>query len=152
MSDVNGTSTTGATSEVDLTTQTINPSSGDAQPEEEEDDDEPFVYPGSTEEFTETTQTLEPSQPVIQPPAPVERDPAQLEEIYAAAIAGDLHLLQTLFQQAVSSETGSTEAFALANDSTTRTGLTPLHGAASRGHADIVQWRRFSFFLDFHVC
>ncbi|CAG8779036.1 1883_t:CDS:2, partial [Acaulospora colombiana] len=40
-----------------------------------------------------------------------------------------------------SSETGNTEAFALANDATTRTGLTPLHGAASRGHIEIVQWR-----------
>jgi hypothetical protein len=136
LSDANGTSTTGNTSQVDLTVQT----SAQEHPDEDEEEDEPFVYPGSTDDVTETVESEEPPQASASLTL-VERDPAQLEEIYAAAVSGDLHLLQTLFQTAVSSETGNTEAFALANDATTRTGLTPLHGAASRGHAEIVQWR-----------
>lgn len=118
------------------------------QPEEDEED-EPFIYPGSTDNVAEVVEEEEPPQvsapPPPPPPALVERDPAQLEQIYAAAASGDLHLLQTVFQTAVSSDSGNTEAFALANDATTRTGLTPLHGAASRGHLEVVQWRRFIF-------
>ncbi|KAH7105458.1 hypothetical protein BKA62DRAFT_612996 [Auriculariales sp. MPI-PUGE-AT-0066] len=35
------------------------------------------------------------------------------------------------------------EAFALANDTGPRTGLTALHGAASRGHLSVVRWRKY---------
>ena len=116
---------------------------------EEEDDEEPFVYPGASEAsiHSETQSQEVPEVPAALPPPepPAERDPALLEEIYSAAAAGDLHILQTLFQTAVSSGSGGTEAFALANDATTRTGLTPLHGAASRGHLDVVQWCELHF-------
>lgn len=67
--------------------------------------------------------------------------PAQLEALYAAASSGDLVLLKKLFWTAV--ERGELEAFALANDASSRTGFTPLHVAASRGFLDITQWRRF---------
>ena len=65
--------------------------------------------------------------------------PAQLEAIYAAASSGDLGQLQRLF--GIAWEESSVNAFALANDATSRTGLTPLHAASSRGHLDVAQWR-----------
>jgi hypothetical protein len=147
LSDIQATPTNSNTSQTDLSSHVKpNDEAAKAPVADEDDEDEEFIYPGSREE----TQP-EPPQETVPPaastsatneqPRPVERDPAQLEEIYAAAVSGDLHILQTLFQSAVSSETGNTEAFALANDATTRTGLTPLHGAASRGHVEIVQWR-----------
>lgn len=114
---------------------------------EEDDDDEPFVYPGSTDARETTEVHAEPEQPAPVPVKPIERDPAKLEEIYAAAVSGNLHLLQTLFQSAVEADSGPIEPFALANDATSRTGLTPLHGAASRGHLEVVQWRTSSLSL-----
>jgi hypothetical protein len=110
---------------------------GDEVEEAEEDDgDEPFVYPGATEE----SSPVEDTQPIVTQPSLVEHDPVQLEQIYSAAVSGDLPLLQDLFQSAIS---GNTEAFALANDASSRTGLTPLHGAASRGHLEVVKWREY---------
>lgn len=67
--------------------------------------------------------------------------PAQLESLHAAATSGDLKLLQNLFKNAARNE--DVEEFALANDASTRTGLTALHAAASRGHLDVVQWRMY---------
>ncbi|CAL1701431.1 unnamed protein product [Somion occarium] len=64
--------------------------------------------------------------------------PAQLEALQSAAAAGDLKLLQSLFRNTL--QPGDVEPFALANDASTRTGLTALHAAASRGHLDIVKW------------
>ncbi|KAH7887859.1 hypothetical protein F5I97DRAFT_1806415, partial [Phlebopus sp. FC_14] len=64
--------------------------------------------------------------------------PAQLEALSAAASAGDLALLKKLFATALQS--GNIEAFALANDASSRTGLTALHAAASRGYLHIVKW------------
>ena len=124
------------------------PQSRDSAHEEQEDsDDEPFVYPGSPEPHTgdvphPVASAEEP--PVIPAQGPVRRpvaSPEQLEEIYSAAATGDLFLLQTLFQSALAS--GDLEAFALANSATSRTGLTPLHAASSRGHVEIVQWCTF---------
>jgi len=109
----------------------------------EEDEDEPFVYPGATEEPPPVEETQIPAETPVAPPSLVQRDPSQLEEIYAAAVSGDLPSLQELFQSAVASGTGNTEAFVLANDASPRTGLTPLHGAASRGHLEVVQWREY---------
>jgi ankyrin repeat protein len=65
--------------------------------------------------------------------------PAQLEALHASAFSGDLKLLQNLFRHAATNE--DVEEFALANDASTRTGLTALHAAASRGHIDVVTWR-----------
>lgn len=102
------------------------------------------MYPGSTDTQDSPENDVE-IERIEQPPVAAakvaERDPAKLEEIYTAAVSGNLHLLQTLFQSAVSSDSNPMEPFTLANDATTRTGLTPLHGAASRGHLDVVQWR-----------
>jgi ankyrin repeat protein len=111
----------------------------EAEQAEEEDEDEPFVYPGATEE----SPPVEETQPPVTQPSIVEHDPAQLEEIYSAAVSGDLPLLQDLFQSTISSNSGNTEAFVLANDASSRTGLTPLHGAASRGHLEVVKWREY---------
>lgn len=67
--------------------------------------------------------------------------PAQLESLHAAATSGDLKLLKNLFKNAAKNE--DVEEFALANDASTRTGLTALHAAASRGHLEVVQWREY---------
>ncbi|KAG6336356.1 hypothetical protein ID866_2751 [Astraeus odoratus] len=64
--------------------------------------------------------------------------PAQLEALCAAASSGDLTLLKKLFSTAL--QGGEVEPFALANDASSRTGFTPLHSAASRGHLDVVRW------------
>ncbi|KIJ20142.1 hypothetical protein PAXINDRAFT_160774 [Paxillus involutus ATCC 200175] len=64
--------------------------------------------------------------------------PAQFEALSAAASSGDLPLLKRLFATAL--QGGDLESFALANDASSRTGLTALHAAASRGYLDIVQW------------
>ncbi|KAG8804699.1 hypothetical protein FRC16_003589 [Serendipita sp. 398] len=146
LSDAQGTPTTTNASSDNIVSQ-LNPHETERREQQqiahdEDDDDAPFVYPGAAVETEQTPQQHHegPSTTSVEPSQPEERDPAVLEEIYAAASAGNLHLLQTLFQAAVSSESGSTEAFVLANDATARTGLTPLHGAASRGHVEIVQW------------
>lgn len=73
------------------------------------------------------------------PRAPSRPSPAQLEALSAAASQGDLALLKKLFITALQS--GKLEAFALANDASSRTGFTALHAAASRGYLDIVEWR-----------
>ncbi|KAG8829514.1 hypothetical protein FRC17_006486, partial [Serendipita sp. 399] len=146
LSDAQGTPTTTNASSDNIATLT-NPRETEQlehvqSAHDEEDDDEPFVYPGATDETQQPSHAQHEEAIIVpvEPPPPVERDPVVLEEIYAAATGGNLHLLQTLFQAAVSSESGSTEAFVLANDATSRTGLTPLHGAASRGHVEVVQW------------
>lgn len=76
--------------------------------------------------------------PVTEPSVPLP-SPAQLEAIYAAASSGDLTQLRRLFR--TTEEEHHVGAFSLANDATSRTGLTPLHAASSRGHLDIAQWR-----------
>ncbi|KAJ7667874.1 ankyrin repeat-containing domain protein, partial [Mycena polygramma] len=110
------------------------PSPQDSPHLDQDDDDDEFVYPGSSEfvyPASDTNQT--PSAPPVQHPSP-----AQLESIYAAASSGDLPLLQRLFRSAV--ESGNVEPFSLSNDASPRTGFTALHAAASRGYLDIVIW------------
>ena len=125
--------------------------------EVEEDDEEPFTYPGSNSSEPPSPKfQYEPSSPISSPviqdlPPVVETSvppsvsisshptPAHLEAIATAASTGDLERLQTLFQSIVA-ETGA-QAFALANDAAQRTGQTALHVAASRGHLQTVQWR-----------
>ncbi|TFK55807.1 hypothetical protein OE88DRAFT_1622234 [Heliocybe sulcata] len=115
----------------------------------EESDDEEFVYPGASSDGQDTQQAastseaasstvVEPGyQPMVQPAAQ-QASPAQLEALYAASSSGDLRLLQNLLRNARQSE--NVEAFALVNDASSRTGLTALHAAASRGYLDIVKW------------
>jgi hypothetical protein len=75
--------------------------------------------------------------------------PAQLEALHAAASSGDLERLQNVFRHAARNE--DVEEFALANDASTRTGLTALHAAASRGHLSVVTWRMLEllYFVNF---
>ncbi|KAF7301382.1 Ankyrin unc44 [Mycena indigotica] len=109
-------------------------------PPTDEDDQEEFVYPTddneNQEEFVypaeDHTHTL-PAAPPTQHPSP-----AQLESLYAAASSGDLVLLKRLFRNAL--DGGNVESFSLSNDASTRTGLTALHAASSRGYLDIVTW------------
>jgi hypothetical protein len=92
-----------------------------------------FLYPGASEEPEHPAENQIPA--VVSQPHP---SPAQLEALFAAASAGDLLLVQRLFRSALT--TSDVGAFALANDASSRTGLTALHAAASRGYVDIVQW------------
>ncbi|KAJ3920784.1 hypothetical protein F5877DRAFT_37357 [Lentinula edodes] len=121
----------------------------------EEEEEEEFVYPGLNGEDTTPLSPQEPrsdplsesppdlvlqAQPQEQAPQPLRTHPtpAQLESSYAASSSGDLSLLQKIFVTA--HETGGISAFSLANDASTRTGLTALHAAASRGYEDVVRW------------
>ena len=146
LSDTHATPSTANTSENDLLHPIMSQGhhqlaqhGDEVEQAEEDDEDEPFVYPGATEE----SSPVEDTQPSVIQPSLIEHDPVQLEQIYSAAVSGDLPLLQDLFQSAVSSSSGNTEAFTLANDASSRTGLTPLHGAASRGHLEVVKWREY---------
>jgi hypothetical protein len=115
-------------------------SDGSLDGSEEESDDEEFLYPGASDPNVKETPSL-----IVQATVPVPKahsSPAQLEALYAAASSGDLPLLKRLFQNAL--ETGDVESFALANDASSRIGFTALHAAASRGHIDIVKWRKSS--------
>lgn len=104
-----------------------------AEPLDEDDnlDEEEFIYPGASADEPEVEHVEPPRQP--QPPSP-----AQLESLYAAASSGDLPLLKRLFRNALDS--GDVEPFGLANDASSRTGFTALHAAASRGYLEIVMW------------
>ncbi len=140
---------------------------------DEDSEEEEFVYPGASDVSAESPvqpdalvhqlpeQLSEPDIDEVLPATPGEDSdetgviipvpqtvltkshpsPAQLESLQAAASSGDLTLLKNLFRTAL--QTGEIEPFALANDASTRTGLTALHAAASRGYLDIVRWRKF---------
>ncbi|KAF7332129.1 Ankyrin unc44 [Mycena kentingensis (nom. inval.)] len=108
------------------------PSPATQQPDS--DDDEQFVYPTGADDHIDASPPP-PPQHTLSP------SPAQLEALYAAASSGDLQQLQRLFRNALSpADGGNVEAFSLSNDASTRTGLTALHAAASRGYLDIVTW------------
>jgi len=126
------------------------------------DDDEEFLYPGASvypeSEHVEVPQRCHPAQlesscpgasMIYSEPEPEHAEvprqrnppsPAQLESLCAAASSGDLPLLKRLFRNAL--ETGDVEPFRLANDTSSRTGFTALHVAASRGYLDMVMWRK----------
>jgi hypothetical protein len=137
--------------------------------EEPESDEEEFVYPSaraptpphdtleahenhgenSAAEHVEPSTTISEevgaevaSSPIVEaaPPQPTPT-PAQLEASFAASSSGDLNQLKSVFRNA--RETSSVEPFALANDASSRTGLTTLHVAASRGYLHIVTWCQY---------
>jgi hypothetical protein len=86
-----------------------------------------------------------PDEPPLSAISQTQPTPAQLEALYAAASSGNIDRLKVLFAEA--REDSGIEAFALANDASSRTGLTVLHAAASRGFRNIVKWRAFGIFL-----
>jgi ankyrin repeat protein len=111
--------------------EAISDSNSDGGDEDSEEDE--FVYPGVASAAQAETAMPSHATPLQRHPSP-----AQLESLYAAASSGDLSLLKTLFRHAL--QTGDVEAFALANDASSRTGLTALHAAANRGFLDVVKW------------
>ncbi|TFY82597.1 hypothetical protein EWM64_g1407 [Hericium alpestre] len=117
----------------------------DTAGDDEDDEEDAFVYPVEEEEFVypaDLPVSELPSAPPAAPPSPLPPPPhatsAQLEALYAAAASGDLALLQNTFRNA--SEVSGVDAFSMANDASSRTGLTALHAAASRGYLEIVKW------------
>jgi hypothetical protein len=99
--------------------------------------------PSSNEALHETSPPRPPRDPdPSPPPAQPQASPAQLEALYAAASSGDLLLLQRTIQNAL--QTGNVEPFSLVNGASSRTGLTALHAAASRGYIDVVKWCKTS--------
>jgi hypothetical protein len=118
-----------------------------ATPQEVDADEEEFVYPAAGTpaspvegSLSDSTRLGEHPIPALSVSTPVQSHPtpAQLEALYAAASSGDLQLFRNLFRNTL--ENGNLEPFTLANDATSRTGLNPLHAAASRGYLDIVKW------------
>ena len=74
----------------------------------------------------------------ISSPRQVHLSPAQMDSLYDAAFSGDLPRLKALFEDA---QSAGVEPFKLANDtSSSPTGFTLLHVAASRGHYDMTVW------------
>ncbi|BGP44970.1 hypothetical protein JCM10450v2_000785 [Rhodotorula kratochvilovae] len=71
-------------------------------------------------------------------------DPTVLRNLIATACAnGDLERLQSLMAPRVAVDEGEPEPpspFTLANQTSSHTGLAPLHYAAQKGHADVVKW------------
>jgi hypothetical protein len=77
----------------------------------------------------------------ISSPRQVHPSPALLESLYDAASSGDLPLLKDLFSDA---QSAGIEPFILANDaSSSPTGFTLLHVAASRGYCDMSVWCKY---------
>ncbi|KAH9973097.1 hypothetical protein BGW80DRAFT_284870 [Lactifluus volemus] len=101
----------------------------------------PTEFSALTESSSSTLYEGSPPPPQdssLAPPPQTHASPAQLEALYAAASSGDLTLLQRIIHNAL--QTGNVEPFSLVNDASSRTGLTGLHAAASRGYLDIVKW------------
>jgi hypothetical protein len=106
-------------------------------------------YPSSNEALHETSPSRPDPNPNPSLPAQRHASPAQLEALYAAASSGDLPLLQRIINNAL--QTGNVESFSLVNGASSRTGLTALHAAASRGYIDIVKWCKASLSLGSRV-
>jgi hypothetical protein len=109
-----------------------------------EDENEHFLYePSSDAANNKSNANSEPKLAVPLPPtapAPVALSRVEHEKIYGAATSGDLRLLQQLIQTAVADERAT--VFSLVNEPSPRGGLTLLHSTASRGHLEVVQWRK----------
>ena len=109
-----------------------------------DDEDDEFAYPGSPEHH-QVKLALSPQAKLElpEPFKPVHPSPAQLEQVYAAGLSGNLDLVQRLIHNATSS--GEFEPFALVNDASPRTGLTVVHACASRGHLETLKWCKSCF-------
>ncbi|GAA5821257.1 hypothetical protein JCM3770_007386 [Rhodotorula araucariae] len=115
----------------------------------------PFAHIESPEPIVKTAASS-PTSPPAGPPRPVQPsrspstvsssrgyDPAVLRNLIAAACAnGDLERLQSLMTPriAVEGEPEPPSPFTLANQTSSQTGLAPLHYAAQRGHTEVVKW------------
>ncbi|KAL7282503.1 hypothetical protein ACG7TL_003974 [Trametes sanguinea] len=139
----------------EVASSSVSPASN-SPPMYDDSDDEEFVYPGTDAPATSGAEAVPEQSPPragtptpeplvkqtqhVQSPAPSKSHPsaAQLEALHAAAASGDLKRVQTEFRKAVRAD--DVDPFELANDASTRTGLTALHAAASRGYLDIVKW------------
>lgn len=119
-------------------TITSTPSPSESQVAVPLDSSDLTEYPSSNEAQHETSPTRPAPNPTPPLPAQPHASPAQLEALYAAASSGDLSLLQRIINNAL--QTGNVESFSLVNGASSRTGLTALHAAASRGYIDIVKW------------
>ena len=112
--------------------------------------------PSNLAEYTSSDETLYETSPLRLGPNPNTSFPAQphasaaqLEALHAAASSGDLPLLQITINIAL--QAGNVESFSLVNGASSRTGLTALHAAASRGHIDIVKWCKASLSPSSHA-
>lgn len=106
-------------------------------------------YPSSNEAFHETSPPRPDPNPNPSLPAQPHASPAQLEALYAASSSGDLSYLQRIISNAL--QNGNVESFSLVNGVSSRTGLTALHAAASRGYIDIVKWCKASIYPSSHT-
>lgn len=127
-------------------TITSTPSPSESQVAVPLDASELTEYPSSNEALHETSPPRPASNANPSPPAQPHASPAQLEALYAAASSGDLPLLQRIINNAL--HTGNVESFSLVNGASSRTGLTALHAAATRGYIDIVKWCKASLSPD----
>ncbi|KAI0049653.1 hypothetical protein FA95DRAFT_849563 [Auriscalpium vulgare] len=158
------------------------PVAEDGYRDDEEDEEEVFVYPGFTEgagqekasavptlsseahsipapqfhhpqaspagrdappalvPHASTEAAVHPESTANSTPSLAEPSPAQLEALYAAASSGDLPLLKRTIQNAAQST--NVEPFSLVNGASSRTGLTALHAASSRGYLNTVNRRK----------
>lgn len=104
------------------------------------DAEEEFNYPDEPLNILEESSTeAGPSTHVTQTIHP---SPAQLEALYSAGLSGDVGLLQALIKSATAS--GEISSFSLVNDASSRTGLTVVHAASSRGRLEALKWCRFN--------
>jgi hypothetical protein len=124
-------------------TTTSTPSPSESQVALPLDSSDLTEYPSSDEALHETSPPRPAPNPNPSLPAQRHASPAQLEALYAAAASGDLSLSQRIINNAL--QTGNVESFSLVNGASSRTGLTALHAAASRGYIDIVKWCKASF-------
>jgi len=123
-------------------TITSTPSPSESQVTVPLDSSDLTEYPSSNEALHETSPPRPDPNPNPSLPAQPHASPAQLEALYAAASSGDLPLLQRIINNAL--QTGNVESFSLVNGTSSRTGLTALHAAASRGYIDVVKWCKAS--------
>lgn len=111
----------------------------ETQNTDEDSDEEVFVYPVEPVQFPAETGHGDLGTSSSRPQRP---SPAQLESLYAAASSGDLPLMKNIFETAL--HNGQVQSFALANEASTRTGLTAFHVVSSRGHLEAVKWRKYT--------
>lgn len=141
-----------------------------------EEEEEEFVYEEPTHDTPHTSEEGEDEEdfrytvsPIVETALRSDSPPAvslshatqvstdQLASILAAATLGNISSFQRQFETIIG-RTNLTP-FTLANEASPRTGFTALHVASSKGHLDIVKWRKlllcfasFCQFVSFFSC